>query len=73
MLNALIAAFSNATEIIVEKTIMTKEKVRFVALMSFTMFFVFLITSSLFPWLGKVDEKAFRKRIHAGSNRYDLG
>lgn len=58
MFNALLSSFSNATEVILDKTIMSKEKVKFISFMSICMFFVFLLTSSLFPFLGKVDIKA---------------
>lgn len=59
MFNALLSSFSNATEVILDKTIMSKEKVAFVPFMSLGMFFVFLITSALFPFFGKIDLKAF--------------
>lgn len=59
MLNAFVAAFSNAVEIILDRTIMTKEKVTFIAMMSLNMFFVFVFTSALFPFLGTVDLVAF--------------
>ena len=59
MFNALLSSFSNATEVILDKTIMSREKVKFISFMSLCMFFVFLLTSSLFPVFGKVDIKAF--------------
>lgn len=59
MFNALLSSFSNATEVILDKTIMSKDKVKFISFMSLCMFFVFLITTSLFPIFGTVDLRAF--------------
>lgn len=59
MFNALLSSFSNATEVILDKTIMSKDKVKFISFMSLCMFFVFLITTSLFPIFGHVDMRAF--------------
>ncbi|PIZ00536.1 hypothetical protein COY62_02095 [bacterium (Candidatus Howlettbacteria) CG_4_10_14_0_8_um_filter_40_9] len=59
MFNALLSSFSNETEVILDKTIMSKDKVKFISFMSLCMFFVFLITTSLFPIFGQVDMRAF--------------
>lgn len=59
MINAFLAAFTNAVETVLDRTIMTKEKVTFIAMMSLNMFFVFMLTTALFPYLGTVDLQAF--------------
>ena len=59
MFNALLSSFSNETEVILDKTIMSKDKVKFISFMSLCMFFVFLITTSLFPIFGQVDMRTF--------------